>query len=120
MDDEEAHPSVACSLMYGSAMRLEAGSLGTGREVRAVQAVHAAVITLQQFTNNSLGSDSLVLREQRPALAKTMLDPLVISDIFRVIREMITNEMNDPAPLDEQRRGSPTETPVRKELRRRL
>lgn len=120
MDDEETHPSVACSLMYGPAMRLEAGSLGTRREVCTVQAVHAAVITLQQFTNDSLCTDSLVLREQRPALAKAMLDPLIISHIFRVVREMITNEMNDPAPLDEQRRGSPTETPVREELRRRL
>jgi hypothetical protein len=120
MNDEEADPPITCVLVYDPPMRFKASGLCSGRQLGTVETVHTPAVTLQKLTDHGLRGDALVLGQERPTVTESVLRPLIVPDILRIVGEVITNHVDDPAQLSQQRRCSPPEAPVREELRQRL
>ncbi len=108
MDHEEPDASIQNVLVDHPSVRLKTSGLSGGRQVGAVQAVDASAIAIQQFTHGRLCRDSLVLGQQRPPATQTVLRPDVISHVLCVVGEVVSNDVDEPSPLSQKLRRTPT------------
>jgi hypothetical protein len=82
--------------------------------------VYTPAVPAKHLPDHDLSGNSLVLGEKRPAALQPVLDPFRVADLFRVVREVIADGVNDPASLDQESGRAFAEAPIGKELRRRL
>ncbi|BFU42381.1 hypothetical protein KRMM14A1004_06180 [Krasilnikovia sp. MM14-A1004] len=120
MNDEEPHAPITCMLMYHSSMCIKSGGLCHSGQIGTIEAVHTPAVALEKLADHRLRGDSLVLRKKRPPTAEAMINPHIVADVLGIVGEVIADDVDDPAPLHQQRRRPPAETPVREELRRQL
>jgi hypothetical protein len=73
--------------MYDPPTRFKAGGLGGRRQIGTVEAVHTPAVALEKFADHGLRRDALVLGQERPPVTETILCPLVVPDVLRVVGE---------------------------------